>query len=253
MPKKNNAGGCGCCCGPVTEHVDEFDSLWSCFLGKPNGYDHVNPSASTDYSALNFMGQGWSVSSGQLIYSRNAGAVNQDPIIIDAVRLAVPFSMEFILEVAELNSVSGDQAVLNIQMMDGTTGTTPFIRSLLTAGIAGSLSPVATIVINGGSQTISYTNPISSLPATIWHRIQVDTDGITQWLWIDGVAPSGGSWGTKRSGTPDSLTGLRKRYWSLEVRPTPSAARANWAKFNRLEVREWDHTQISMPDPDNPF
>lgn len=253
MPKKNNAGGCGCCCGPVTEHVDEFDSLWKCFLGLPNGYSSTGNDFSTSYSDLNFMGQGWSVSGGQLNYSRHASAVNFDPLIVDAVRMVVPYSMEFILEVAELNVVSGDQALIDIRMSEGAAGTSPYIRSRLTAGLAGTLSPSAAIAINGGSQTISYTNPINTLPATIWHKIQVDTDGITQWLWIDGVAPSGGTWGSKRSGTPDAISGNRKRYWSLEVTPRPSGARANWAKFNRLEVREWDHTSISMPDPDNPF
>jgi len=252
---KQDNPGCDCCCGPVTEHVDEFTSFWSCFLGRPNGYAVTSPAHSTDYQPVNFMGVGWSVSGGQLIYSRNAGATSSDPIIVDAVRLPVPYSCEFILEIAELNVVSGDQAVLHLQMLDGTNGST-YTYSLLGVGLVGTITPGATIVTNGTSQSLLYDNILTSLPATVWHKIQVDTDGITQWLWIDGVKPTAGipgnTWGTKKSGTPSASTGNRKRYWALQVLPTPSGARSNWAKFNRMEVREWDHTVVTMPDPDNP-
>lgn len=250
MPKKNNAGGCGCCCGPVTERVDEFDSLWPCFLGMPNAYAIAvgGDTGSTSYSPV---GSGWSVSGGQLIYSRPASLpTTHDPLIVDAIRLPVPYSMELILEADELNLVSGDQALLNLQMHDGGDGTNR-ISGGVTAGIVGSLSPIVSKVMSGAGGLQAYTNPITMLPCEIWYKLQVDTDGISHWLWIDGVKPSGVTWGTKTSATPPSLTGIRKRYWSLHVR-NASGARANWAKFNRLEVREWDHTSITMPDPDNP-
>ncbi len=255
MPKRHAAGKCAassCCCGPVTERVDEFTSLWSCFVGQPNAYNPSNPGASTSYSGIS---SGWAVTGGQLVYSRPASVPNQDPLVIDAVRLAVPYSTEFILEIAELNLVSGDQAALSLHMFDGADGTSPHIRSIANVGAPGF--PVgATIAIPGDSQTLLYSSPITTFPVTVWYKVQVDADGIRQWLWYDGVKPTAGpptnTWGTKKLGTPGALTGTRKRYWSLDVGPDGSGARANFAKFNRLEVREWDHTSMTMPDPDNP-
>lgn len=254
MAKTNNPG-CAtndCCkCVPITERVDEFDStLWKCFKGLPNGYGLFGDGGTTAFPNPS---AGWTVAGGQLLYSRPAAVVNEDVLSVEAVRLAVPYSMEFILEVAELNVVSGDQAALMIQMNDGGIGggTGGTISSVLRAGPLGSVASVLMSMAGTSSGIQGYDNPLPTSitsPFTLWYRIQVDTDGMTQWLWIDGVAPTGYAWGTKLTATPPALTGTRKRYWSLAVR-TASAARPNWAKFNRLEVREWDHTMITLPHP----
>lgn len=249
--KKHNPGceDADCCCGPVTEHIDEFTSLWPCFFGQPNAYSLIGDSGSVSFGAP--PGSGWAISSGQLVYSRPSSLpYTHDTLVIEAVRLPVPFSMEIILEVAELNVVSGDPALLNIQMNDAGDGSSR-ITGLVTAGLIGTISPQASRIMSGSGGAQAYDNPIAATPAQIWYKIQVDTDGISHWLWIDGTKPTGVTWGTKVSATPPTLASTRKRYWSLQVRDA-SAARANWAKFDRVEVREWDHTSVTMPDPDNP-
>lgn len=262
MPKKNNAGcggGANCCCGPVTERVDEFTSWWSCFQGFPNGYSVLSGAGqSVQYNYnMSVPGAGWNVSGGQLIYSpqeNNDGV--QDILCIDAVRMPYPFSMEFILEVAELNNVGGDQAYLSMQMVESGDGTSPTTGKLQAAlSGAGPVSASAQAQMGSNTRGSSHQNLMTSLPCEIWYKIKCDTDGITHYLWYNGVAPDpifGGQFGIKTTATPSTIAGTRLRYWSLHVRNASGYPRTNWAKFNRMEVRQWDHTQITMPDPDNP-
>jgi hypothetical protein len=247
---KNNTPGCAtlnCCCGPVTDYIDTFDDpLWQCYKGLTlagirgilDGIRTYNPGG---------LSGAWSVSGGQLVYNQIS---SWDYLCIDAVHMAIPYSMEIILDVAELTPTgSGGAAGFDIRLTEDLNNGGGF-----PACLGGMLQSSAEIRLSSSSQfrsTVSYP----SAPFQLWYRVQVDTDGITTWLWIDGVLASGLTWGpaAKRMITTTTFP-----FW--HVANSPDGKRA-WqlrifnfvgglvAKFDRIEVHEWDHTITARPEP----
>jgi hypothetical protein len=245
MCKKRNPG-CTCCkCSPVTDRIDSFTTALRCYDGLNAGV--ISPAVGNlVYRPIQ---PGWTVSGGQLIYSRSSSFTGDDLLCIDAVRLPVPFSMEMIVDVAELNTVGGEFAYLDLRMRE-STGSSGIGRALGgQVRMIGNDNKYADTVNQNRIFTAFTTNP-----AVLWYKMQVDSGGIITWLWINGVLEATNTWGVQwlHSHTDAFLTG-GKRSWQLGVVPPVSPAnKADWAKFNSLEVHEWDHTVTTRPDPDNP-
>ncbi len=243
MCKKRNPG-CTCCCGPVEQRSDDFSSAWKCYKGTSSG---------TSYAALN---TDWQIdtATGQLIrYDTGSSGAAIDQISVDAVRFQIPFSMEIYLEVDEylasqlwlnMNQILSNQTFLATARLNPFSdgGTKWYMTCEMTDG--------------SGSSKVSYVYiDAISAPYTLKYRWQVDTDGMTHWLWINGSIPTtlasepgtgapGWNFGTKwtKSFTGLTLTANRVSWWSIRpqrVFTTPPTSPIG--KFNKWDVRIWDH------------
>lgn len=240
MCKKNNPG-CRCCCSPITERDDSFPSLWKCYKGKlkyaigtPDGFEDL---------------QFWYVDSGtgQLVYSKTSttsSGVELFPICVDAQRLSLPFYMEMEVDVAELNTVSGSQAFLRANMAERVQ-LAGLVRELggefIIGAYSSSLWSATLFIPPSGFQTTSF-GP-QTPPFTVKHRVFFETNGLTQWLWINGTlatVTSGPAWGTKLTGSVSSMPFFPNahRTWQMWL-PATTAIRTDWAKFDRWYVHEY--------------
>lgn len=275
MPKKNGAGKCEvCCCKPITERVDELDSFWQCWLGQPYG-SAVGGTPPADYSGLSSIGNvsfikphaGWVVSGGQLTFSKTVTTTvgGDAPLCADAVRLPIPYSMEMIVDVDAINIVPGFESqgyhgYIQMRMIESVVGTSLNLQALSASAIVGTWPSVNPNSAGIGQQNFSRSTRFahSLNKFKVQFRAQFDSDGLTYWIWINDALPTvigfDPPFGTKHATTvnPTFWTNGR-RSWQLFVWPTQASTMPNLAVFNRIEVREWNHTLVSMPMPDSPF
>jgi hypothetical protein len=252
MPKKNGAGKCkACCCKPITERVDEFDSMWACWKGNVAGLSSGRLDGGSE-SVYYPKHSGWVIDSGQLVFSKlETTSLATDYFLrADAVKLPYPFSMEIVIEVAELNVVNSVQANLLTRM--GRGAIRPGFPEAPTLGRL-SIGPTGTfgafLTMPGASNSTSFNHTLATFK--VQYRTQWDTDGMTHWVWVNDVLPtvtSGLAWGTKWSTTMHPL-GVFKQTWGIDVQPATNLIMNDWAKFDRIEVREWDHTVVTVPFP----
>lgn len=195
---------------------------------------------------------GWVIDSGKIVFSKleTTSSATDYFLRADAKQLPYPFSMEMVLDVAELNIVNSVQA--NLIMRMGRGAVRPGFAEAPTLGRL-SIGPTGTfgafLTMPGAGNSTVFSHSLSSFK--VQYRVQWDTDGMTHWAWVNDALPtvtSGLAWGTKWSTTMHPL-GVMKQTWGFNVQPATNLIMNNWAKFNRIEVREWDHTLTTVPFP----
>lgn len=253
MPSKHNAGGCGCCCRPILERVDEFSSQWKCWKGGAlvTSYGFAALPSTFEFDTTN----------GKLRKNAINGNPNDEWIAAEADLLQLPFSMEFIIEIDSwLAGFGGGMRAPLVAHVGARFSTNETVRALVEYSPAvgvGDGSLTAELRFNNSTNlgTTLATVPRNTGAFKVQYRIQYTSTGVTHWLWSNDTllterAPSTALWGVEESLSLSGQTELDGSYWQFGANYNAALPTADdlWVA-DRLELYKWDHVETFRPTP----